>query len=166
MSDTPRLYVGTYAKYNDGNLFGKWIDLEDFDCKEDFLEACAELHKDEDDPELMFQDFEGFPREMYSESSVSDELWDNWVLLNDSQREILQAYLEDVDSSGTIEQAEEAYQGQHKSELDFAYELVEDLGYMNDMSEHLRMYFDYEKFAQDLFISDYIFATDGHVFRR
>lgn len=166
MSDTPRLYVGTYAKYNDGNLFGKWIDLEDFDCKDDFLEACAELHKDEDDPELMFQDFEGFPREMYSESSVSDELWDNWVLLNDSQREILRAYMEDVDSSGTIEQAEDAYQGQHESERDFAYELAEDLGYITDMPEHVRMYFDYEAFARDLFISDYIFAADGHVFRR
>lgn len=26
-----RVYCGTYAKYNDGNLFGKWIDLDDFD---------------------------------------------------------------------------------------------------------------------------------------
>ena len=26
-SDTPKIYVGTYAKYNDGSIDGKWIDL-------------------------------------------------------------------------------------------------------------------------------------------
>lgn len=164
MSVTPRLYVGTYAKYNDGNLFGKWIDLEDFDCKEDFLEACAELHKDEEDPELMFQDFQGFPRNMYSECSVSDELWDNWVLLNDSQREIIEAYWDHVDSSGTLKQAEEAYQGEFDTEENFAEELAEDLGYFTDVPDHLRMYFDFKAFARDLFMSDYIWAG-GHVFR-
>jgi antirestriction protein len=70
---TARLYVGTYAKYNNGSINGAWIDLEDHGDKVSFLAACAELHKDESDPELMFQDFEGFPRSLYSESSVSDE---------------------------------------------------------------------------------------------
>lgn len=23
----PRIYVGTYAKYNEGSIFGKWMDL-------------------------------------------------------------------------------------------------------------------------------------------
>lgn len=46
------IYVGTYAKYNAGSLFGKWFDLSDFADKDEFLEACKELHKDEDDPEL------------------------------------------------------------------------------------------------------------------
>ena len=26
-SDTPKIYVGTYSKYNDGSIDGKWIDL-------------------------------------------------------------------------------------------------------------------------------------------
>ena len=46
-----RIYVGTYAQYNNGSLFGEWLDLSDYSDKDDFLEACAELHKDEQDPE-------------------------------------------------------------------------------------------------------------------
>ena len=33
---TMRIYVGTYAKYNDGNLFGKWLDLEDYADRDDY----------------------------------------------------------------------------------------------------------------------------------
>ena len=40
-----RVYVGTYGKYNNGSLFGAWLDLSDYSDKEDFYEACRELHK-------------------------------------------------------------------------------------------------------------------------
>ena len=53
---TPKVYVGTYAKYNNGNLFGEWLELDDYSDEDEFLEACRELHSDEEDPELMFQD--------------------------------------------------------------------------------------------------------------
>ena len=42
-----RVYVGTYNKYNNGSLFGKWLDLSDYSDKDEFMEACRELHKDE-----------------------------------------------------------------------------------------------------------------------
>ena len=57
----PRVYVSTYGKYNDGNLKGAWLNLEDFSNAEAFYAACRKLHSDEHDPEIMFQDFEGFP---------------------------------------------------------------------------------------------------------
>ena len=43
-----RVYVGTYGKYNAGSLFGEWLDLSDYSDKEEFYDACRELHKDED----------------------------------------------------------------------------------------------------------------------
>ena len=43
-----RVYVGTYGKYNNGSLFGAWLDLSDYADKEEFYEACRELHKDEE----------------------------------------------------------------------------------------------------------------------
>lgn len=70
------LYVGTYKKYNEGSLFGEWVKLSDFTSKDEFLQHCAELHKDEIDPEFMFQDCEYFPSSWYWESGVDDELWD------------------------------------------------------------------------------------------
>ena len=32
-----RVYVGTYRAYANGNLFGKWLDLEDYADHEDFI---------------------------------------------------------------------------------------------------------------------------------
>ena len=37
-----RVYVGTYGKYNNGSLFGAWLDLSDYADKEEFYEACRE----------------------------------------------------------------------------------------------------------------------------
>ena len=53
-----RIYVGSYGKYNSGNLCGAWLDLSDYSNKGEFYNACRELHKDENDPEFMFQDWE------------------------------------------------------------------------------------------------------------
>lgn len=57
----PRVYVGTYAKYNSGNLSGAWIDLTSCDNYEAFLRQCAAVHKDEQHPEFMIQDCDNFP---------------------------------------------------------------------------------------------------------
>lgn len=56
-----KCYVGTYGKYNEGNLAGKWLDLNDYPTYKDFCAACRELHKNECDPEFMIQDWEGLP---------------------------------------------------------------------------------------------------------
>ena len=67
---TPAVYVGTYHQYNCGSIFGKWFDLTDFDDEDAFYDACRTLHAGEEDPELMFQDWEGIPSPFASESSV------------------------------------------------------------------------------------------------
>ena len=53
-----RIYVSTYVKYNENSIFGKWLDLSDYSDSEEFYDACRELHSDEEDLELMFQDWE------------------------------------------------------------------------------------------------------------
>ncbi|WP_252861681.1 antirestriction protein ArdA, partial [Shigella sonnei] len=63
----PAVYVGTWHKYNCGSIAGRWFDLTTFDDERDFFAACRALHQDEADPELMFQDYEGFPGNMASE---------------------------------------------------------------------------------------------------
>lgn len=71
----PALYVGTYAKYNAGDLAGARVNLQACEDKETFFNVCRALHGDEKYPELMFQDFSGFPRELYSECGGLDELY-------------------------------------------------------------------------------------------
>ena len=68
------LYVGTYAKYNNGSIFGKWLKLSDYSDASEFFEACKELHSDEEDAEYMFQDVENVPDHLYSEYMGEHEI--------------------------------------------------------------------------------------------
>ena len=43
-NSNPAVYCGTYAKYNNGSLYGMWIDLSTFENYHDFMEFCNRLH--------------------------------------------------------------------------------------------------------------------------
>ena len=125
-----RIYVGTYAKYNSGSIAGKWLDLEDCSSREEFLTACAEVHKDEKDPEFMFQDFEGFPESYYSESHIPDELFE-FLALDDDERQVVAMYAECSGLSFrdfTPEDARDAFHGKADSVAEFAERLAEECG--------------------------------------
>jgi antirestriction protein len=122
-----RVYVGTYAKYNDGNLKGAWLVLDGHD-QETFRAACAQLHADEADPELMYQDFEGFPREFYGECSLSPQLWE-WLDLSDDDRELLARYCDATgEADATIDQARDRFQGTADTGADFAENIAQECG--------------------------------------
>jgi len=120
----PRVYVGTYAKYNAGSLFGAWIDLTGHD-RESFDTAARELHSDEEDPEIMLQDFEGLPRELYREQALLGDLWD-WMALNYHERQMLALHWEATGTTGTIEAAQNAFVGTAESEAEFVEEMLHD----------------------------------------
>ena len=65
-----RIYVGTYAKYNEGSLRGKWIDLSDCYDQDEFMEVCHELHQDEEEPELMSKIGRTYPK-----NSLTRGIW-------------------------------------------------------------------------------------------
>jgi antirestriction protein len=154
-TDTPKVYVGTYAKYNEGSFKGAWVELEGHD-EDSFYEACKELHSDESDPEYMFQDFENFPRDFYSESGLDSRVFE-WLELDDDDRERAQAFLDCFgDCAGDLFQAaEDAYYGRAASDRDFAEELMESTGDLNQIPQSLRYYFDFEAYARDLMINDF-----------
>ncbi len=167
-----RVYVGTYAKYNEGSIYGKWLDLSDYSDKEEFYEACRQLHSDEEAPEFMFQDFENIPDSLIGESWMSDNLFEVIESVSDmdeSEQEAFYIWLNDGsrdidtdDINGLISSFRDDYQGAYKDEEDYAYEVIEQC---YDLPEFAKTYFDYEKFARDLFLTDYWFE-DGHVFSR
>lgn len=133
-TDNVRIYVGTYAKYNNGNISGAWLDLENYSSRDEFLEAARAIHADESDPELMFQDFEGFPRAWYSESSApADVLWE-WLELGDEERAAFGVYADNIGGDAEIEDFREAYQGSYESGAEFAEQTAIDCG---DIPENL-----------------------------
>ena len=162
----PAVYVGTYAKYNDGNLFGMWVDLTKCGDYDTFMEVCHSLHADEEDPELMYQDYECFPSVWYSESGIDEDTFGKimeYANLDDDDREAYEAF---TDSFGneSFESFKERYMGKWDSEKDFAEHIVDECYNLEGMG-FLASYFDYEAYARDLFIEDYYFS-EGFVFRR
>lgn len=150
----PRLYIGTYAKYNAGSIKGAWLALTDYDDREAFLAACRELHSDEADPELMFQDFENMPRALYNESACPDL----WEILSECRRqgvelETLAAFVgAGLGGWDDASRCADTFRGSFRNAEDFAEHLCDDCGILDQMPEHLRSYFDFKTYARDLFM--------------
>jgi len=143
-----------------------WVDLTTFSNYKQFIEFCRLLHWDETDPELMYQDFEGFPEEWYSECCLGEATFNlivDYALLSDDDKEMVDAYAT-LTGERDIEAAREAHCGEWDSEEDFAWDIFEEL-YANQLPESMHHYFNIERFASDLFDFDYYFEN-GHVFRR
>lgn len=149
--DSPRIYVGTYAKYNDGDISGEWVDLTDFAHDYDgFVKHCREIHKDEKDPEFMIQDYEGFPRKWYHEAGLpTEEEFDKIIEiseLDDSEKNAYAAYLELDFSDDSIEAFREHYYGTYDGDYDLGMDFVDRIG----MPDNPEQYFDYDRFGRDL----------------
>ena len=169
-SDGAGVYVGTYKKYNDGSLYGAWIDLEQFTNAEDFFEVCRLLHDDEEDPEFMFQDYQCFPDELYGESMNEDDVQKilDYLALDEDEREMIEDYIECFggemqDFEEILSSARNWERGQWASFQDFADEIADDMLNTSDVPSCISNYFDYKAFARDLEY-DYYIGSNGYVF--
>lgn len=166
-SDSPALYCGTYGKYNSGNLSGMWVDLSTFDDYEEFINFCKAIHADEEDPELMYQDYENMPGSLYHESMGEEgfnKIEEYCELCDEYSVEAVDDFLE-WDSTEDLDNMHDAYVGVYDSREDFAREIVSDCYDIENIMGNLACYFDYEAFASDLFMGDYYFGSHGTVLR-
>ena len=168
-----QVYVGTYHKYNNGSLYGKWINLADYQNIKEFYGEIRELHKDEEDPEFMFQDYE-VPKvitslNLISEGYISEDIFEVIRSIEDSvyDEEVIEAYLvsygyNDEGIEDVISKVEDSYVGQYDSDIEFVQGLLEGCG---DIPENLPtyIYIDWERTSRDIMF-DYS-ASDGHYFR-
>ena len=119
----------------------------------------------------MFQDWENISNALIGESRLSEkffELRDKIEDMGESESEAFMAWLDhnaynidEEDLDDLVTKFSDDYCGQYASEEDFAVELVDDC---YTLPEFAKTYFDYEKFARDLFMCDYNYI-DGFVFR-
>lgn len=158
---------------------GKWLHLSNFLSLEDFESHCKDLFyeegPDEDEDKnrsLIYTDWHEIPEGMigrdfldgnlfgyvYEVSSLDSEdearaFW-TWININifDIRKE---------DAHKAVEEFREDFVGEYCNEEDFAGEI---LGKREDIPNDIMYYIDYEKFADDLFISDYTYEN-GYVFR-
>lgn len=130
----PAVYVGTYHKYNCGSLFGAWLDLLTFETYQEFIQTCKTLHGDEEDPELMFQDFdfcirkdprsEWFDDEDFEMTQEAFDRYGDDMEKYDAYRE----WLEDFEG-GYPEEFEYRLAGKFDSDEDFAEDYIENGDY-------------------------------------
>jgi len=95
----------------------------------------------------------------------------NWTMCADTYYGALSAW---VDNSPTyykweeweewLPNFEESYAGEWNSESEFAENLAVDCGLLDGVPDHIQLYFDWDKWTRDLFISDYWYSN-GYVFR-
>ena len=158
-----KVYVSTFAKFNNDNLDGEWLYLKDYSDKDDFIEACLKLHEDEEDPELMFQDSEGIPDDFIGESHISPECWDLLEAYDEYGEEQVLAYCHCF-GEWNKRDFEDKYRGEYDSFTDLAEQLLDETGDLDQIPEHLRGYFDYEAYGRDLRLGGDFVEHDGHYF--
>jgi antirestriction protein len=163
-----RIFVTDYASYNEGSQFkhGHWIDLDQFSDVDELQEYLSNHFKDAgiSDPEIMITDFEGFPKKFYSESfdsSLMGELFEYFEIVdNCHEPEAMAAFIEvGYDASDF----DEAYAGKFDSDEDFAQDMADQLGSVDENAAWPNNCIDWEYAAREL-MYDY-FEVDGYYFR-
>lgn len=150
-----RAWVGCLACYNDGRLVGDWCEPE---------EATDWTCNDPSHEETWCFDIEGLPQTLLHEmapvsfADICEQLDD----ISDDEIDAYDAYLGLVGADyGTPEGFRDSYQGEWDSEEDFARELAEDLGLINDDATWPNSCIDWEEAAGELFMGDYA-SVRGH----
>lgn len=149
-----RVYVGTYAKYNDGNIFGKWLDIDDYSDYDEFMEACKELHNDEEDPEFMFQDWEYIPDNFIGECWICEDIFEVIQLLDDFNldEDVFEEFCNDCMSGrGSVDWVGECQERYICKRIDLQDYLLERADaemsfYGKEVPEFFRQYFNYQQY--------------------
>ena len=150
-----KIAVTDLKDYNEAILRFEWLDLEEYETAEkisDFIEGFLakrsketnELHE-----EWFITDYEEFVD--LGEYPSLDDIEQAVKLSKEFGWEVVAKY---YGLSQELDTLEESYNGIYDSEEDFAYELAHDI-YSKEQLGMLDIYIDWEKFARDLFISDY-----------
>ena len=147
-----RLFVTTYGLYNEGRQFesnetGFWFDVVVMDYEE-LIDHFKDNELDED-PELMFTDFEDFPRDLYSESMSPSEYdaLDSYARLSDDDQLGYQFLLDRGFSPDDCQLRCDEVCFSDQSAKDYAYDYVEEC---YSVEPWIMGHIDFESVAREL----------------
>lgn len=166
------VYVACLASYNNGILFGDWLDLDQYDDKEEVLEAIKEILSKSPTPgaeEYAIHDYAGLP-------SAFGE-WPDWdkVLAcvegfkkcsSPVMEEAWDIYCKDVVID--FDQFEDCYRGCYDTGAGYAQETMEDCYDLEGLPSIIRLSIDWERVFDDLRYGGDIWQSRGehglHIF--
>lgn len=70
-----RLFCGTSAKEETGITAGEWMSISNYESLDDFLSACYEVHKDEENPQFKFRRASGIFAELINANFVYEQIF-------------------------------------------------------------------------------------------
>ena len=171
-TETPRIYVACLSSYNNGRLYGKWIDAtQDPD---DIAEEIKEMLAASPTPgaeEYAIHDSEGF-------NGMLDEYDDLYMvsglaqLIETHGADLVSGVRDHVGTSKlqwTIDAFEDNYLGSADTLADYVYEEAKDSGMLDRIPDEYQRYIDWEAVAHDRELDDlFTVEADGktHVFSR
>lgn len=163
-----KIYVGTYKKYNDGSIYGKWLSLGNFENINDFYNECKKIHFDEDDPELMFQDYEApdIFKSFISESYLNSNIFQIAEALENKDLDMIEAFISlgfDL-TPENIEEAGKKFFGEFENYEKLGEEYAKNSGIFENVPDIIKKYFDFEKYGESLSADFYEFS--GYYFYR
>jgi antirestriction protein len=138
IGETPKIYVADLEAYNNGTLQGEWLDLADYNDSDELMDAIQDLLNGWGVEEYAIHDVEYVPSSMYSEYMGKrdfEELYKMIDLAKDSDLplEVVQEVVSQYGASAVNE-----FVGKYDSADDFAQQLVDDLGGIQNFNDFER----------------------------
>lgn len=162
-----KVCVNTVKKSNKSHNCGEWVNLADFNNKDEFLDYCHDIHHDEENPVFTFQYVSDVPVELID--PLNDYIF-SWAQLHSKlSSEDFEALIEfaihthstlQVDAYSVQDEYEESFCG-HMTLSEYAYVVIHEC---YDVPDGLSLYIDYDRYALDLESEGY-FEIDCKVFR-
>ena len=132
--ETPRIYVADLEAYNNGRLVGEWLDLADYNDADELMDAIQDVLKKSGGEEYAIHDVEYVPRSLYSEYMGRNDFQALYEVMETAKRfdlplEVVQEIVSQYGEGGVDE-----FYGKYDSAEDFAIELADDLGGLQNFS--------------------------------
>lgn len=165
-----KVWIANLGKYNEGNLVGEWIDLEecgDFETAWDELKQAIGLDGEHYEEWACFDWDCDIPGLKYTEWPDIEELHDiaqEWAALDDSERAAVGARMEHLgeDFAEALDGKDDVIDHGFTTMADIAEELFESCCY--DVPEPVAFYIDFDKWGRDLEMEgDFCETADGRI---
>jgi len=169
VDNSPYVIFYSLSDYNNGVLIPFCIDLDINNTNEEMLTAISEsletitdiFNDGEIREEYIVCDVENIPGEYVGEWSIDSNFFEYQAAINDSylDKEVFEA---GIDCGIPFESIEDVYQGEYKDNEDFAYEMAESCGLIDDNAKWPYCCIDWSHAAREL-MYDFV-DSNGHYF--
>ncbi len=154
------------SNYNAGKIISRTFELDGLSASDHLSEITEWLEGLTESTgslceEWIVCDYEDVPSQLVSEWSIDDSFFELQEAATKSHLS-LEVFNAGVELGLALEDIEDKYQGQHKSDEAYAEKLCDDCGLLDSIPENLQRYFDMEAYARDLMFETY--KQDGHYF--